>query len=140
MQKPAPRTATTDAPAGSSSTAPSPTADHKPAAIVKSAAAGAAKPEAVAPVTAATPASDVISQQAHDSQNGGTGKSAAEVVADKKRCCWHCGMRQEGPEPLSKCSVCRVARYCSRECQVAHWKAHKKECPDLTKQKAASKR
>jgi ankyrin repeat protein len=29
---------------------------------------------------------------------------------------------------LSKCDKCRCVRYCSRECQVGAWKAHKKEC------------
>ena len=29
---------------------------------------------------------------------------------------------------LSVCSKCRVAQYCSRECQVAHWPEHEKCC------------
>mmetsp|Transcript_29758 Transcript_29758/g.59185 ORF Transcript_29758/g.59185 Transcript_29758/m.59185 type:complete len:270 (-) Transcript_29758:124-933(-) len=33
------------------------------------------------------------------------------------------------PGDLDKrCGKCFVARYCSRECQVAHWKIHKSEC------------
>jgi hypothetical protein len=32
-------------------------------------------------------------------------------------------------QDLKKCSVCEVARYCSRKCQLAHWKPiHKAEC------------
>ena len=27
-----------------------------------------------------------------------------------------------------RCSVCRAAYYCSKECQKTHWKEHKKEC------------
>jgi splicing suppressor protein 51 len=29
---------------------------------------------------------------------------------------------------LKRCAKCQSTRYCSRECQRAHWKAHKKEC------------
>ncbi|KAK6988120.1 hypothetical protein R3P38DRAFT_3098341 [Favolaschia claudopus] len=29
---------------------------------------------------------------------------------------------------LSLCSACQINSYCSRECQKAHWKAHKAEC------------
>ena len=36
--------------------------------------------------------------------------------------------------PLLTCP-CRVAVYCSKECQVSDWKVHKKFCPDLAKKK-----
>ena len=29
---------------------------------------------------------------------------------------------------LFKCSVCGIARYCSKSCQQEHWEYHKKEC------------
>ena len=29
------------------------------------------------------------------------------------------------------CSGCKVVRYCSRACQVAHWKQHKELCKRL---------
>ena len=34
---------------------------------------------------------------------------------------------------LRKCSECRAVSYCSRECQVRHWKegGHKRECTQL---------
>jgi hypothetical protein len=31
-------------------------------------------------------------------------------------------------EKLLKCGQCRLIKYCSRECQREHWKAHKKQC------------
>jgi hypothetical protein len=31
-------------------------------------------------------------------------------------------------ENLRRCSVCRNVRYCSAECQMAHWKCHKPCC------------
>ena len=33
-----------------------------------------------------------------------------------------------------KCTGCKVASYCSRACQVAHWKAHKSTCRRLQQQ------
>ena len=42
--------------------------------------------------------------------------------------CFHCGVADV---PLSKCSICKVAGYCSREHQVADWKhspGHKLSC------------
>lgn len=30
------------------------------------------------------------------------------------------------------CSVCRIARYCSRDCQRRNWKSHKSECKKLS--------
>ena len=32
------------------------------------------------------------------------------------------------------CAGCRVAKYCDRECQKVHWKAHKKICAALQKE------
>ena len=29
---------------------------------------------------------------------------------------------------LSKCSACKRASYCSKECQKQHWNEHKKTC------------
>ena len=55
-----------------------------------------------------------------------------------RTCCANpaCG-REEGGiggvKALFDCSRCHLARYCSRECQVPHWKEHCSECSKFTK-------
>jgi hypothetical protein len=43
-----------------------------------------------------------------------------------------CTNAQEGTT-LSECSGCRSVRYCSRDCQLAHWSAHKELCKSIKK-------
>jgi len=45
---------------------------------------------------------------------------------DKMDCAMLCGK-----EGALQCSKCRSVRYCSRMCQEAHWKIHKKVCKEL---------
>jgi len=50
--------------------------------------------------------------------------------AEKERnpMCFLCG-EQSTIEKLKRCSRCKLSLYCSKECQMAHWKdAHKKLC------------
>jgi hypothetical protein len=44
---------------------------------------------------------------------------------DVERVCFACGKAVDG---RLKCARCRTARYCSRECQKAHWPEHKGSC------------
>ena len=55
-------------------------------------------------------------------------KAMRDVKKRLMRNCEGCGVIRKG---LKKCGRCKVARYCSRECQSSHWKAHKKECKSL---------
>jgi len=49
-------------------------------------------------------------------------------------CCNFCG--QFSKKKLKKCSICKAAWYCSKECQRKDWKKHK---PDCKKMKASKK-
>ncbi|KAJ1416804.1 hypothetical protein B484DRAFT_466840, partial [Ochromonadaceae sp. CCMP2298] len=42
--------------------------------------------------------------------------------------CHCCGIAEKVLAPLLRCSRCMGAVYCSKECQKAHWKVHKKAC------------
>ena len=49
----------------------------------------------------------------------------------KPECVEHAGCAAAGctaEEASSACARCGTVRYCSRECQRAHWKAHKPMC------------
>ena len=43
------------------------------------------------------------------------------------RNCLYCLQKVEGS---SRCSKCRTALYCNRECQEKHWPAHENSCRD----------
>lgn len=46
--------------------------------------------------------------------------------------CAHCQKKGGG---LEKCERCKCVYYCSQECQLAHWRQHKKECKQLEAEK-----
>ena len=52
---------------------------------------------------------------------GGGDEEKEEAV----RVCEKCGKEAM---KMNKCSACRLVWYCSRECQLGDWKAHKKAC------------
>jgi len=71
-----------------------------------------------------SPAASIVREAARKQ-----GKVTAK--ADRRKCA-NCTK----PEPLDnkfpECARCKQVRYCQKECQVAHWKAHhKKECREL---------
>ena len=51
--------------------------------------------------------------------------------------CWNpqCTLKCD----MKACSKCKVARYCTKDCQLTHWKAeHKRHCSDLKATAAAN--
>jgi hypothetical protein len=47
--------------------------------------------------------------------------------------CRHCGKIETlGDAKLMKCQRCKLIYYCSKECQVANWKSHKKSCKAIS--------
>mmetsp|Transcript_27215 Transcript_27215/g.66047 ORF Transcript_27215/g.66047 Transcript_27215/m.66047 type:complete len:489 (+) Transcript_27215:793-2259(+) len=47
--------------------------------------------------------------------------------------CMHCRKAERSEAPLMKCSRCLFTTYCSKECQIADWKDHKKGCFPISK-------
>ncbi|KAJ7699386.1 hypothetical protein B0H17DRAFT_1049623 [Mycena rosella] len=74
--------------------------------------------------------------------NGGpyitTAKEMADEIPERGPLVQPCGRCAKGPPKggpaFARCGKCGQTGYCSRECQVAHWKEHKGIC----KQRAAS--
>eukprot|EP01041_Mallomonas_annulata_P000541 gene541-1034_t len=56
--------------------------------------------------------------------------SANSLVKDQNvhNSCGHC---EKSVVKLSQCGRCKQISYCGRECQVAHWKIHKKDCTKI---------
>ena len=55
-------------------------------------------------------------------------EQAASTAEDRwqgRLICDGCGERALG---LRRCARCKQTQYCSRECQVAHWQVHKRDC------------
>ena len=47
--------------------------------------------------------------------------------------CSKCGKCEPVAAAFKKCSRCKVAFYCSKDCQEAHWKTHKQVCKKASK-------
>jgi mitochondrial splicing suppressor protein 51 len=51
--------------------------------------------------------------------------------------CASCGKAEAPGISLKRCAKCQITKYCSRDCQKAHWKQHKKVCVQYTAAGAA---
>ena len=58
----------------------------------------------------------------------------------KKMQCSGCGRARQLQEQFKKCSGCEKVRYCVRECQMQHWKEHKKDCKVKASKKKEEKK
>lgn len=48
--------------------------------------------------------------------------------------CYFCGKHDEEERKNKRCARCHLVRYCSRDCQLANWPAHKLFCNDNKKE------
>ena len=48
--------------------------------------------------------------------------------------CANCGKGEEAGISLKACTACKLVKYCSRDCQIAHRPQHKKECKRKAKE------
>ena len=101
----------------------------RPAAIASSAAEASIQQAKLSPACRAKPQpkSDEASPGAGLVllQQGGSLQATAFV-------CQACGRRDDGAGgKLLRCGKCKEAHYCSKECQMAEWPAHKSQCNEL---------
>lgn len=69
-----------------------------------------------------------------DGDDSSTAGSKAKIIMNK--ICRHCsnsGLTAEFQKSLQACSRCQQAYYCSKACQIADWKIHKKSCQTVSK-------
>jgi hypothetical protein len=65
----------------------------------------------------------IVSSAWHDQQQQREQQAQATTS-----CCAACEKPEFSGVPLQICARCRAVVYCNRECQMAHWKKHKKAC------------
>ena len=62
-------------------------------------------------------------------------------IKSRKNCtfiCFNCDniIKESGEKKkMFVCASCRKARYCSKECQIAHWSNHKKICKEIVEER-----
>ncbi|KAM5532578.1 hypothetical protein V8D89_013784 [Ganoderma adspersum] len=54
--------------------------------------------------------------------------SARRIPYPKSLGCYWCRKHGSSSQQLKRCAKCGIVLYCSKECQVASWPAHKREC------------
>ncbi len=72
---------------------------------------------------------DMSSHIGHEPTTTAQRQAAKEAQDPATKACAKCNKAQsELSIPLKRCAKCQSESYCSRGCQVADWKAHKKSC------------
>ena len=63
-----------------------------------------------------------------DSKPANFTKRVFRSCQGEKKYCWNCRGGASLGSSLKRCTKCQQAMYCSRQCQVLHWKGHKQVC------------
>jgi len=69
--------------------------------------------------------SQLMAAVAHSAHGAGPKKSTLRV---DPWICDGCGEKEEMCGDFMRCTACKKAFYCNRDCQVKHWKLHKPDC------------
>eukprot|EP00798_Chlamydomonas_sp_ICE-L_P028747 gene28747-31926_t len=83
-------------------------------------------------------------QETREAAQGSASKYGNHPDGRNSICCDNCEA-MEGVEGLwdgakfDRCSACKKVRYCSSECQKAHWPKHKKDCKRFKAEAAAAR-
>lgn len=68
-------------------------------------------------------------QRADSIADADTAPLASEAKEEPQRVCTACAKPESSLSiPLKRCAKCHTGLYCSRDCQKADWKSHKKTC------------
>jgi hypothetical protein len=66
----------------------------------------------------------------------------AKVQADNEArgvlLCAHCGAREVHVAQFKRCAACKCVVFCSKDCQLANWPAHKAACKAARKAAAGA--
>jgi tetratricopeptide (TPR) repeat protein len=82
---------------------------------------------------AAVQPSDGCSSSSSSATTKPFGEAQPQIISTQAAAiCGHCSMiAGEGVSNLMKCTGCRQTHYCSKKCQAADWKRHKKACKEI---------
>ena len=73
---------------------------------------------------------EVVPSEIHTDTRAVASHEAMKAYCSPKTCFNpRCNGEREADK---KCARCKWATYCSQECQMMHWKAHKRECSSVT--------
>ncbi len=79
---------------------------------------------------------ELTSQVSRAHFNASVAKAQADNAARGLQSCAHCGAREVHVKQFKRCSACKTIAFCSRDCQLANWPAHKAACKAARKEAA----